>query len=376
MTDRQIEERLRAWYRATSDEPPPSLSIDVAGIPWEARVGERPKPAFRHLFVAFALVLMVGTIAAGTAAVGAFLADPAPVGPDAVAPAPRPESVQPGLEGPFDACLALSAEAFDRLFPDVAVKSRGGGPELADTTGDWSPQMLGSPVRSCLYDAGETRIAVHVPVESTRIGEAAFIARRFLGRDFPADAWPWSVERGDGSAGMVLTRSSAENAGYLVGVTMRLGPGPRPELADIGVEIVNGLNPVLGIPDPCDLLAVATTGSPAASDAATKDGWHACAAGSDGSSVPRLLVYRTFVTRDRASDLVTKQPGVPDVGTLSPDGVRWGSVDGGSRDHAVAVSCEPILFVVTGTSTVAASDLADRAARLACPGRVIPGDAR
>jgi hypothetical protein len=291
------------------------------------------------------------------------------LGPDRLAPASEDEPLAPDVQDQFDACLALSPDALERLFGDAEVVATPGGPELAAVTGDWTPQVLGTPVRSCLYEVGSGTITVHIPMESTLLGEASFIARRFLGPDYSDDTWPWSVENLDGSAALILTRSSAEEAGYLIGVTMRLVSEGRPTLSDIAIEIVNGLNPVLAIPDACKLLAEAA-GPSIAARASAVDGWVWCTAEAGAlSPATQVLVYERFTTRDRAASLVSEGLGVPNVGVLRPRGDRWWIDDAASGLHAVAVSCEPIAFVTTAASAEEAGDLADRVAQKACPAR-------
>jgi hypothetical protein len=156
---------------------------------------------------------------------------------------------------------------------------------------------------------------------------------------------------------------------------MQPGTGGGPPLADVAIEVVNGLNPLLAIPDACDLLAAATDASPARA-AEAPSGWITCADGADSRFGPRnLLVYGRFASRDRVADLVADSPGVPGVGALTPRGARWGADDDGSGVAAVAVSCEPIAFVATAASAAEAGELADRVGDLACPARLADGGA-
>lgn len=377
MTERQVEERLRAWYRSLPADPPDSLALTVAGVPGEERLASPRRPSLRHLAVALAVVLLISVIAVGGATLGMLLRDRLPVVPDRLAPDPEHALHVPRLEGQFDACRALSPDALERLFGDAAAMATPGGPGLAAATGDWAADVLGNPIRSCLYEVGGARIAVHIPMESTRIGEASLIARRFLGPEYSDDAWPWSAEKPDGSAALILTRSSAEAAGYLIGVTMRLGPEVRPALSDIAIEIVNGLNPLLAIPDACDLLARAAEPSTAVMGAAADAGWVSCTAeaGTHPAS-PQVLVYDRFTPRERTASLVSDRPWVPHVGPLTALGHRWSMDDDASGVHAVAVSCEPVAFVTTASSAEEASALADRVAQLACPAGTGEGGAR
>jgi hypothetical protein len=360
VTEGQLEERLRAWYRSESSDPPASLNASIAAIPRDVLAEPRPETRLHFAFV-LAAVLTLGLLAAGGAIVGGILHDSA-------LPAPEAPTPGPGAEGRFDACAVLSSEALGRLFPGMAFTVRAGGPELAAETGPWSPAMLGSPVRSCLYDAGETRLAVHVALESTLSGEAAFLARAFLGADLADDLWPWSVERGEESA-IVVSRSTVDDPGYLAAATMRLGSPAPPELADIGIELVNGLNDAMGIPDPCDLLRDVARDGTIVSRLEPEGDWDGCAEGPDGApDTARVLVYGQYVSLDRAEELATAGLGLAGVGRLQPAGDRWTAVTDAGL-HVVAVACEPFLVATLDSATPsAAALLGDRVAELTCRG--------
>lgn len=375
MTERELEERLRTWYRSRATEPPPALIVAVSKITREAEMGT-PRMPLQLAAAVVVSILAIAAVALGGALVGTFLREPVPVVPDATATPPaEPRSDGPVLGGPFDACLALSADALDRLFPGIAFTSRHGGPELAEATGDWSPQRLGVPVRSCLYEAEGLAIAVHVPIESTRLGEASFVARRFLGADISADAWPWSVEREDGSAALIVTRSSAVEAGYLVALTMRLSSANRPAMDDIGIEVFNGLNALLAVPDPCEFLDEVIDGAELSELAAGDGEWRTCRLDSSGGSAVELSVFARFVAFDRADERLGSEPGVPGIGVLERHGDRWRTRGAASGVYAVGVSCEPILFVVSSSSEAAAADLAQRVVETACPDGAATGGA-
>jgi Tol biopolymer transport system component len=103
MTDRELEERLRAWYRADVGEgetAPLPLRRDVAAI---SRESSRPARLFGRgrgltLLAAAALLLVGGAVAAGSGVVRLpWLVPPEPVPPVAVVPTPSPaaESTRP-----------------------------------------------------------------------------------------------------------------------------------------------------------------------------------------------------------------------------------------------------------------------------------------
>ena len=103
MTDRELEERLRAWYRTevgVDETAPLPLRSDVAAIPREASRGARWFGRGRGLtlLAAAALLLVGGAVAAGSGVVRLpWLAPPEPVPPVAVVstPSPAAESSDP-----------------------------------------------------------------------------------------------------------------------------------------------------------------------------------------------------------------------------------------------------------------------------------------
>lgn len=375
MTERELEQQLRAWYRSKASEPPRALVAAVATITREAHDDRRASPRLQLAAAVVLTLLVVVGVAVGGALVGTLLREPVPVVPDSTpTPSAEPRVDRPALGGPFDACLLLSPDALDRVFPGVAFSARRGGSELGSATGDWSPESLGTPVRSCLFEAGDLAIAVHVPIESTRLGEAAFVARRFFGTDFSADAWPWSVVREDGSAALVVARSGVDKAGYLVAISMRLPDGDPPPMEEIGIEVVNGANRLLMVPDPCRVLEE-IGGAEAIEPSAGHEDWWTCRLGSSAGSARAVSAFRRLVSVDRVQEPLGSEPGVPGFGVLERHGDRWRTRGAVSGMHAVGVSCEPILIVVSSASEAAAVDLAQRVAEMVCPGGAATGGA-
>jgi hypothetical protein len=101
LTDRELEGRLRAWYRAEVGEDviaPVSLRRDVAAIP---RTESRPAGRFDRrrdvmLFAAAALVLVGGAAAVGSGLLRLpSLVPPEPVPSVAIVPTPSPAAESP-----------------------------------------------------------------------------------------------------------------------------------------------------------------------------------------------------------------------------------------------------------------------------------------
>lgn len=144
MTDEELERRLREWYRSevSSDETAPlSLRSRLAAIPRASTMRDRAA-ARRRGITLLAAAALVG-LAAGTAAVGAFLGrDPAPevlrsASPEAAASPGVAVVVSPGpiATAPIAAPSASSGPCFTdtmEVLPGDAMRAYAGGNDVGE----------------------------------------------------------------------------------------------------------------------------------------------------------------------------------------------------------------------------------------------------
>ena len=156
MTDRDLEERLRAWYRAEVGEnetAPPSLRRDVAAIPRTTPIPIRPLGGRRGLtlLAAAALLLVGGAVAAAGSGLlrlpSLVPPEPAPSSPlISSAPSPSaPSSVVPAMAPSWTATGSMRTPRGGHtatLLPDGKVLAAGGdgaSAELYDPgSGSWT----------------------------------------------------------------------------------------------------------------------------------------------------------------------------------------------------------------------------------------------